>query len=129
MTADTTGLLLARLLGAATVGFAAVTWLLRSAGDPDARRGLVLALFIGWGAGLVVSFIGLGASPLGWVNVVMYGFFTVAYAYFQFTTPGAAMPKPMTSSTLSAPPAASPAPARPAASRAPARRTPARRRK
>jgi hypothetical protein len=124
-------LLLARYLGAGGIGFAALTWLLRNAGDPVDRRGLVLALFIGWGAMLVVSFVGIGLSPNGWIETVVSGLFTLGYGYFQFTTSGgSSAPRPMPSAMSMPAASAAPRPAAPkAAAKAPARKTPARRRR
>ena len=107
--------LVARYLGAGGVGFAALTWLLRDAGDPDDRRGLVLSLFIGWGVMLIVSFTGLGLSPNGWVETVVAGLFTLGYGYFQFTTPAPApapRPMPAAMNAPAAPARAVPAPAK-----------------
>ena len=107
---------LAQLLGAEMIGMAAITWLLKGAGDPEDRRGLVLALLIGWGAGLLVSFLHIDTSSMSWLlTAITYGFFTLAFAYFQFTTPSASpasRPMPSAMSMPAASAKATPAPAK-----------------
>jgi drug/metabolite transporter (DMT)-like permease len=48
----------AQLFGAALLAFAVLTWTARTAPDSEARRAILLALFIGDGVGFVVSLIG-----------------------------------------------------------------------
>jgi len=89
--ADAAPVNLARLLGAAYLGYAALSWLVRDAPDSPARRGIVLALFIAFAVGLVASVLGqlAGAvNALGWSTVVIFALFTVGFGYFQFMKPG-----------------------------------------
>ncbi len=79
-----------RLLGAAFIGFAVLTWSARNANDSTARRAIVLALFIGNAAGFAVALIGqinnvVGA--LGWSTVAIYLLLAIGYGYFQFAKP------------------------------------------
>lgn len=79
-----------QLLGAAFVGFAILTWLARNATDSDARRAIVLALFVSDGVGFVVALIGQLAgvvNSFGWLNVAIYLLFALGWGYFQFTRP------------------------------------------
>ncbi len=76
-----------QLLGTAMVGFAVLTWSARNAADSQARRAIVLALFIGNAVGFVVALIGqlnnvVGA--LGWSSVAIYLLLTIGFGYFQF---------------------------------------------
>lgn len=81
---------LGRLLGAAFISFAVMTWWARNANDSTARRAIVLAFFIGNAAGFVVALIGqLDEVPnsLGWSTVAIYLLFALGYGYFQFVKP------------------------------------------
>ncbi|MGD8751823.1 MAG: hypothetical protein PVG14_10400 [Anaerolineales bacterium] len=81
------GVYVARLLGAVVIGYCLISWLTRNAGESDARRAIVIAFFISWAIGLVVTlltqFSGL-LNALGWLNVVIYAFFTFGYGYNLF---------------------------------------------
>jgi hypothetical protein len=82
----------AQLFGAALLGFAVLTWTAKNAPDSDARRAILLALFVGEGAGFVVSLIGqLGGvmNALGWSTVMIYLLLTLGFGYFCFVQPKA----------------------------------------
>jgi uncharacterized membrane protein YdcZ (DUF606 family) len=85
--------LVAQLFGAALIGYAILTWLCRTAGDSDARRAVVLALFVSNGAGFVLALIaqlkGL-VNSLGWSTVAIYLLLAIGFAYFQFAKPSEA---------------------------------------
>jgi hypothetical protein len=79
-----------RLLGAAFLMFAVLTWHSRDAQDSTARQAIVLALFVGFVVGFVVSLVGQLndiVNALGWTTVAIYLLFSVAYGYFQFRSP------------------------------------------
>ena len=81
------GLIVAQYLGAAYIGYALLTWLARNKEQSDARRAIVLAFLVHFAVGLVVSLIGQFSgelNALGWLNVVIFAFFTLGYGYFQF---------------------------------------------
>lgn len=81
------GLLVARLFGATVFGYSVLTWLVRNAGESEARNAIVTSLFIGWGIGFVVALIFQiqgTVNVYGWVNVALYLLFTLGYGYFQF---------------------------------------------
>jgi len=74
MTADEQMLLMGRLFGAALIGFAILTWMAKNATDSDARRAIVLALFISEGIGFVVALIGQlnnVVNAFGWSTVAI----------------------------------------------------------
>ena len=76
-----------QLFGAALITFAILTWSARNAADSEARRAIVLALFIGHGIGFIVSLIGQISgvvNTLGWSTVVIYLFLSLGFGYFQF---------------------------------------------
>ena len=87
LTLGEAGLLVTRLFGAALLGYAALTWLARDQEEAEARHAIVPALFVTNGIGFLIALIGqLGGlvNLVGWVNVVIYAFFTLAYMYFEF---------------------------------------------
>jgi hypothetical protein len=82
--------LVAQLFGAALLGYAILTWSARKAGDSDARRAIVLALFVSNAVGFVLALMaqlkGL-VNTLGWSTVAIYLVLALGFAYFQFTKP------------------------------------------
>ena len=80
----------AQLFGAALIGYAILTWLCRKAGDSDARRAIVLALFISDGVAFVLALIaqlqGM-VNSLGWSTVAIYLLLGIGFAYFHFAKP------------------------------------------
>jgi hypothetical protein len=82
--------LVAQLFGAALIGYAILTWLVRKAADSDSRRAIVLALFISDAVAFVLALMaqlkGLVTS-LGWSTVAIYLLLAVGFAYFQFAKP------------------------------------------
>lgn len=81
------GLYIARLLGAAYLAFAVLAWGSRDAQDSTARQAIVLALFVGFVFGFVISLVGQLnniVNALGWITVAIYLLFAIAYGYFQF---------------------------------------------
>jgi len=85
--------LVAQLFGAALVGYAILTWLVRKVGDSEARRAIVLALFISDGVAFVLALIaqlkGL-VNSLGWSTVAIYLLLALGFAYFHFAKPSEA---------------------------------------
>ncbi len=79
-----------QLFGAALVSFAVLTWSARNAENSEARRAIVLALFVGNAVGFVLALIGqLGnvVNSLGWSTVAIYLLLAVGFGYFQFAKP------------------------------------------
>ena len=77
----------AQLFGAALLAFAVLTWAARNVLDSEARRAILLALFVGDGVGFVVALIGqLGGvmNALGWSTVVIYLLLAIGFGYFRF---------------------------------------------
>jgi hypothetical protein len=85
--------LVAQLFGAALIGYAILTWSVRKAGDSEARRAIVLALFISDGVAFVLALIaqlkGL-VNSLGWSTVAIYLLLALGFAYFHFAKPSEA---------------------------------------
>ncbi|MDH3291304.1 MAG: hypothetical protein OEO20_10570 [Gemmatimonadota bacterium] len=77
----------AQLFGAALLGFAVLTWVARNAPDSEARRAILLALFVGDGVGFVIALIAqLGGivNALGWSTVAIYLVLAIGFGYFRF---------------------------------------------
>jgi len=90
VSADAGMAFVAQLFGSALIGFAILTWSARSAGDSDARRAIVLAIFVSNAVGFVLSLMaqlkGL-VNSLGWSTVAIYLVLALAFAYFLFAKP------------------------------------------
>jgi hypothetical protein len=79
--------LITQLFGASSLGYAVISWQARNY-ETDARRMLVLGMFVGYAIGAVIQLIGQFsaiASPLAWANVVIYLLLAVGFGYFAFT--------------------------------------------
>lgn len=79
-----------QLFGAALFGFAVLTWSARNASDSEARRAIVLALFLSDGIGFVVALLGqLGnvVNAVGWSTVAIYLLLALGFGYFQLRKP------------------------------------------
>jgi hypothetical protein len=97
---DAGGMLAARLFGTALVGIGVVQWLARNAEESEARRAIVLGLFVLDALGFVVVLLAQFAGTvngLGWINVVIYLLLTLGYGYFLM--PRAAQETASTSAT------------------------------
>ena len=86
-----TEVLLAQILGAALIGFAALAWFGRDTVDPQGLRGTMAALISFSAIGFVVTLLGVMAqvtrSGGAWVLVAFFLLFAAGYAYFQFAGP------------------------------------------
>jgi len=90
---DSAFALVAQLFGAALIGYSILTWLCRKAADSDARRAIVLALFVSDGVAFILALMaqlkGL-VNPLGWSTVAIYLLLAIGFAYFHFAKPSVA---------------------------------------
>lgn len=85
------GLFVAQLLGASFIGYAIITWSLRDEGDGSVRQNLLLALFVSYAIGFVLSLIAQLnnlANALGWSTVAIYLLLGLASGYFRFIKTG-----------------------------------------
>jgi hypothetical protein len=74
-----------RLLGAALMGFGASSWLAFKNSLWESVKIIVIMEIVWCGLGTVVMIWGMvtqGLPAIGWMNTVLLGFFTVAFAYF-----------------------------------------------
>jgi len=91
-TLSPSGVLVARLYGAALLCFAVLTWFARNAGDSEARKAIILALFVGDAVGFIVALLGQLSgvvNALGWSTVAIYLLLALGFGYFQFIKPSA----------------------------------------
>ena len=84
-------LYLTRLLGAAMLALAVLTWFTHNIGPGEARNAILLSLFVFEGLGFVLSLTAqlsgvLGA--LGWGFVGVFLIFAVTLGYARFVKPG-----------------------------------------
>lgn len=87
ITVNDAGILIARLFGAAFLGFTVLNWSARKAADSEILRGIVLANLIMDAVGFIVTLLGQLAglaNALGWSSVALYLLFGLGFAYFQF---------------------------------------------
>lgn len=85
------GVLYARLLGAASLALAAITWFSREAADSDARRAIILGGLIYSAAGLIITLVAQFTGTMneyGWAIVAIYALFAIDYGYSQFAKAG-----------------------------------------
>lgn len=93
ITTDAALALIGQLLGATFIGFAVLTWAARNTTDSEARRAIILALFVGDVIGFIVALIAqLGGvvNALGWSTVAIYLLLAFGWGYFLFTKPAEA---------------------------------------
>jgi len=90
VTTDAVGLILGRFFGSAMLGYSILTWFARDVDDPHSRRAIVLALFLSSVLAAVVAIWGQLAglfNSFGWIGVIVFPLFAIAYGYFQFIKP------------------------------------------
>ena len=79
------GIFTTREYGAALFGNLFLCWFAKNAAESDARRAIILALFVYDLIGFVVTVITVVSgvlNPLGWLIVFVYLFFTAGFGYF-----------------------------------------------
>lgn len=79
------GAFAAREYGASMIGNLMLTWFARNSQESDARRAIILALFVYDAVGFVVTLIAVLSgvlNSLGWLIVVIYLFFAGGFGYF-----------------------------------------------
>jgi len=84
------GMFTAREYGAALFGNLFLCWFAKSAGESEARRAIILALFVYDLIGFIVTTITVFAGVLnllGLLVVFVYLFFTVGFGYFLVRPP------------------------------------------
>jgi hypothetical protein len=78
---------LAQLFGGVAFGNAVLSWFARNAGHSELRQAMLLAFFIHWTVGFIVTLKGqiAGAmNPFGWTLVAWCLIFGLFFGYFRF---------------------------------------------
>jgi hypothetical protein len=86
------GIFTAREYGAALFGNLFICWYARNASESEARRAIILGLFVYDLIGFVVTTITVLSgvlNPLGWFVVFIYLFFTIGFGYYLVKPPTA----------------------------------------
>lgn len=84
------GMFTAREYGAALTGNLFLCWFAKNSVESDARKAIILALFVYDLTGFVVTTLTVLAgvlNTLGWFVVVIYLFFAIGFGYFLFKSP------------------------------------------
>ncbi len=84
------GMFTAREYGAALFGNLFLCWFAKNAIESDARRAIILALFVYDLIGFIVTTITVVSgvlNALGWLIVLVYLFFTLGFGYFLVKAP------------------------------------------
>ena len=87
VTLDAAGALQTRLLGAAYLGYAAITWFGKDVRDSAAQHAIALGSVVSYAISLVLTIAGVVVGPAGtqaWLLVVLQALFTTAWGYFAF---------------------------------------------
>jgi hypothetical protein len=89
-TLNDAGVFAGREYGAALIGTLLLTWYARNAGESQARRAIILDLFIYDAIGAVITLIAQLSglfNPLGWAIFVLYLLLAIGFGYFWFVKP------------------------------------------
>lgn len=84
------GIIIARLFGAALLGYAVLTWFARNAGESEARKAIILAMVFSETVSFIVALLAQfsgAVNALGWSTVIIYLFLALGFGYFQFIKP------------------------------------------
>jgi hypothetical protein len=84
------GNFIARLMGAAFLGFGVISWLVRNSAGSDEARSIALGFFVADIIGFLFSLIyqlqGV-ANGLGWTTVALYLLLSLGFGYFYWMRP------------------------------------------
>jgi hypothetical protein len=84
------GMFTAREYGASLFGNLFLCWFAKNAAESDARRAIILALFVYDLIGFIVTGITVISevlNPMGWLIAFVYLFFTLGFGYFLVRPP------------------------------------------
>ena len=84
------GMYTAREYSAALFGNLFLCWFAKNAAESDARKAIIVALFVYDLIGFIVTTITVIVgilNPLGWLIVFVYLFFTLGFGYYLFKPP------------------------------------------
>ncbi len=78
---------IARLYGAALIGFAILSWFAKDLKPGDGRRAIASAIFIMDAISVIISLMNRlngVTNNLGWANVAIFGLLAAGFGYFTF---------------------------------------------
>jgi len=80
-------LMMSQYAGLGSIAVALVAWFCRKVKDPGALKGLLLALFLTFVIGAIITVQNTisGVIAFGWPVFVLYAVFAIGYAYFLFS--------------------------------------------
>jgi len=84
------GMYTAREYSAALFGNTLLCWFAKNAAESDARKAIIIALFVYDLIGFIVTALTVIAgvlNPLGWLIVFVYLFFTLGFGYYLIKPP------------------------------------------
>ena len=85
--------LVTQFFGTAMLALGLLLWFAKNVTDQNLQMGMAIALLVGAAAGLIITVIGTASGILrsnGWIAMVAYLLFGLAYAYLVFLRPKSA---------------------------------------
>ena len=82
--------MVAQFFGTALVTLGLFLWFAKDINEPGVTKGIVIALLVGTVVGLVVTVIGTVSGTMrtnGWIAIIVYVLFGLAYGYLVFLKP------------------------------------------
>jgi len=82
--------LVSQFFGTAILAVGLLLWFAKDVAEENLQKGMAIALLVGAVAGLIISVIGTASGGLrsnGWIAIVVYALFGLAYAYLVFLKP------------------------------------------
>jgi hypothetical protein len=84
--------LAAQFFGTAMLALGLLLWFAKDVAEENLQKGMAIALMVGAAAGLIITAVGTTSNILrsnGWIAMLIYLLFGLAYAYLVFTRPKA----------------------------------------
>jgi hypothetical protein len=82
--------LAAQFFGTAMLALGLLLWFAKDVGEENLQKGMAIALMVGAAAGLIITAVGTTSNILrsnGWIAMLVYLLFGLAYAYLVFMKP------------------------------------------
>jgi hypothetical protein len=84
--------LAAQYFGTAMLALGLLLWFAKDVSEENLQKGIAIALMVGAAAGLIITVVGTTSNILrssGWIAMLVYLLFGLAYAYLVFMKPRA----------------------------------------
>jgi hypothetical protein len=84
--------LAAQFFGTAMLALGLLLWFAKDVSEENLQKGMAIALMVGAAAGLIITAVGTTSNTLrsnGWIAMLVYLLFGLAYAYLVFMKPRA----------------------------------------